>query len=108
MIFLKIDSDNKVTTIYYYPFDLEYGLHQTEEELLSVGYLVDSIPDPEVRDNYAPTLYYNPVEKTFYYVYTQINVPVIEPTTSDLAATQTVIMEVLATMCEGLITNGLM
>ena len=40
---------NVVQSIHYMPFDPEYGLHKTENELRQTGLLIDTLPDqPEV------------------------------------------------------------
>lgn len=50
MIFVRVDSDNKVQAISFFPFDETMGLGKTEEELLEIGKLVDSIPEIKNRE----------------------------------------------------------
>ena len=109
MYYLQSDDQNKIVFIHNMPLDAVYGMNKTKEELLSTGYLVDSIPTPEDRVNEVPILYIQPESMTLYYLYEPtipVEVPIVEITNSDIAATQTVIMEVLATMYEGLIMTG--
>lgn len=68
MIFVKINSENIVEYVHYHPFDETHGLGKTEEELLSEGLLVESIPEPD-ENGKGYILKYNPDDKSFYYEY---------------------------------------
>ena len=68
-IFIKVNQQNQVTFINYQPFDAVHGMKKTREELLSEGYLVNNIPDPEVVDGKVSVLMYNPDTSTLYFEY---------------------------------------
>lgn len=63
-IYITTDNNNKVMLIHNMPFDSQYGLHQTEQELLKTGYLVDSVPEYDTTTlvDKIPILYYNGTE----------------------------------------------
>lgn len=50
MVFVKINSENRIEFIHHRPFDEKSGLGKTEEELRNMGVLVDSIPQPDTSD----------------------------------------------------------
>lgn len=65
MIFLKV-KNGVVEYINYVPFDPIRGLGKTEEELLKVGYLVNSIPDPVRAKDKEPVLKHDEVKGLYY------------------------------------------
>lgn len=65
--YIKLDG-NKITLIHNMPFDPINGLHQTEEDLLKYGVLLDEIPDPQPIPDKIPMPYYS-AEKGVYYEY---------------------------------------
>ena len=73
MIYVKLDENNKVGFRHFLPFDLEYGIGKTKEELEQTGFFVESIPQPEVIVGKAPVLYGDNITKTLWYEY--INIP---------------------------------
>ena len=58
MIFIKTNQDNVIELYHYMPFDKDNGLGKTRDELLSIGYLVDSVPDIESIDGKAAVVKY--------------------------------------------------
>ncbi|MFO7153926.1 MAG: hypothetical protein DIU64_003055 [Caldicoprobacter oshimai] len=67
--FTQDEKGLRVGFIHYMPFHPKYGLGKTEEELKQTGVLIDSIPEPEVREDKIPVLYYNPNTNSVYYEY---------------------------------------
>lgn len=65
MIYLKLNQ-NDVESVHYMPFDEEYGLGKTKEELESEGVLVSSIPEPENRQGKSAILKYSKVDGLYY------------------------------------------
>lgn len=59
MIYIQIDQDNKVLFTHNMPFDEQYGLNKTEQELLLDGYLIDSVPEIPVVDKKIGSYVYN-------------------------------------------------
>lgn len=59
----------KVTRQHYKPFDEQYGLHRTQEELEQEGILVENLPNPEAIPYKNPVLYCNPQTKEVWYEY---------------------------------------
>lgn len=74
MKFIKVqkisDEKYKVVFVHNFPFHPDYGLGLTEEELLKQGMLVEDIPMPLDNGKIA-TLFYNPVDDSFFYEYTE-------------------------------------
>ena len=64
MIYIEIDSENRVIMQHNFPFHPEYGLGKTEEELLQTGYLVESVPSytEEIPSGKSPELHYDGTE----------------------------------------------
>ena len=65
---IYIQTKNEVVTfVHYMPFDKTYGMHKTEKELKSTGFLVDAIPnyEGEVPDNKTAELHYNGAEFSY-------------------------------------------
>lgn len=65
---IYIQTKNEVVTfVHYMPFDETYGMHKTEKELKSTGFLVDAIPnyEGEVPDNKTAELHYNGAEFSY-------------------------------------------
>ena len=58
----------KITFTHFMPFDEQYGMGKTEEELLKEGYLIDEIPDPEQKEGKTAEAHYTP-ERGYYYEY---------------------------------------
>ena len=60
---IYIETKNKIITYtHYMPFDPEFGLGKSEEELKKTGYLVESIPEEysgEIPEGKMPELHYN-------------------------------------------------
>ena len=67
MKFIMVDED-RVVFIHHMPFDPKDCLGKTEEELLEIGYLVESIPEAEAKEGKIPKLHYT-AEKGLYYEY---------------------------------------
>lgn len=65
MIYLKLNQ-NDVESIHYMPFDKEYGLGKTKEELESEGVLMSSIPEPENRQGKSAILKYSQASGLYY------------------------------------------
>lgn len=61
MIYFERGENDILTWIHYMPFDPEFGLHKTKEELLETGYLVDAILEytGEVPAGKMPELHYD-------------------------------------------------
>lgn len=61
MIYFETNSEQMVTSIHYMPFDPEYGMGKTEEELQASGYLVESLPEytEVLPEGKIPRLYYD-------------------------------------------------
>lgn len=45
MIFLKFDSDGKISYIHHAPFDEKHGLKKSKEQLKKEGVLVEQLPE---------------------------------------------------------------
>lgn len=74
MIFVKLGqevSPGKYTIelIHYCPFDEEHGLGKTEEELRTMGELVEEIPEPEIIKGKVPNLIFDKTAGRLYYEY---------------------------------------
>lgn len=78
--FIQVDGE-RVLLIHNMPFDPVNGMGKTEAELLTMGYLLDDIPDPEQREGKIALPYYSP-EKGFYYAYE--DAPAGPATTDDI------------------------
>ncbi|WP_242955175.1 hypothetical protein [Clostridium sporogenes] len=64
------DEKYQVMSIHFMPFDPEYGLEKTKEELeANGGIFVTEIPNPERIEGKYPTLYWNPKTKKLFYEY---------------------------------------
>lgn len=62
MIYYKVNNDNKVIYIHHKPFDPIVGLHETEAELLTAGFLTLAFPDrPLPIIGKRAVLYHNPL-----------------------------------------------
>lgn len=60
--FIKINENNFVTFIHYMPFDSVYGMNLDEKELMSIGILIDEIPEKnktELTEGQNVALFYN-------------------------------------------------
>lgn len=68
MVFIKIDSENKVNYTHYMPFDPIHGLGKTEEELLQDGHFVNVIPEPTEIPKKTHVLKFT-IEKGVFYEY---------------------------------------
>lgn len=66
-MFIKYNSNFEVTYIHYDPFNKQYGLGKTQEELLLEGALVDSIPTPQCPNNKVISYKYNKETNIVYY-----------------------------------------
>jgi hypothetical protein len=69
MIYFEVDNDGLVKFTHYKPFDEKDGLGKTEAELRQTGYLVESIPEPEVIPGKVPVLKFDTNNMQFYYEY---------------------------------------
>ena len=72
MIYLRLNSDNTIGTIYNYPYDPTHGIKMTQEEAEKVGVFIESedvIPLPNNELGKESILKYNPSDKTLYYEY---------------------------------------
>jgi hypothetical protein len=72
MIFIKTDAETKVWYTHHMPFDENYGLKKSETELLQEGYLVESIPQPEIIDGKNAELFYT---KDLGFKYEYVDIP---------------------------------
>lgn len=61
--YIEVEGD-VVTYIHYMPFDEKNGLGKTEEELLTTGFLVEDVAEPEFIDG----------KKSIHYVYLSIKI----------------------------------
>lgn len=66
MIFVEVLENGNTGLVHYMPFDKEFGLGKSEQELLSNGLLVDNVPQPEVIDGKNPILKVDANKKLFY------------------------------------------
>lgn len=71
MIYLETDSQRKVVSTYFMPFDENYGLGKTESELEITGFLVEEIPTPESIEGKYSNVFYTK-EKGFWFEYVDI------------------------------------
>lgn len=105
MIYIEVKTQQVVMS-HHKPFDVEYGLGKTKEELLETGYLVEEIPTFEEREGYRQTLFYDGNE--FYVEYTEVVVPV-DQTTAQIQALEKkmddAIMELTLAMSMGGMPN---
>lgn len=74
-------TEARVGFIHRYPFDAQYGLKQTKEELELTGVLVEELPDPEQNGKIA-TLYVDLATSKTHYEY--IDPPASEIDRSEL------------------------
>lgn len=58
MIFLKTDETGKVIYTHHKPFDNQYGLNKTKEQLLEEGHLVEKLPAIKNKVGFDAILYY--------------------------------------------------
>lgn len=72
MKYVEIYKDtNRVKFIHNMPFDENYGLKKSAEELLKTGYLLKYVPDepdPKAHPGYYFDLYYDPEKDKAEYV----------------------------------------
>ena len=72
MKYVEIYKDtNRVKFIHNMPFDENYGLKKSAEELLKTGYLLNDVPDepdPQAYPGYCFELYYDPEKDEAKYV----------------------------------------
>lgn len=67
------DEKYKVISIHFMPFDHEYGLGKTKEELEAVGgVFIASISEPERIDGKYPIRYWNPIKQKIFYEYEDV------------------------------------
>jgi hypothetical protein len=69
MIYVEVEYDGSIKFVHYKPFDEKDGLGKTEAELKQTGYLVESIPEPEMIEGKVPILKFDKVNEEFYYEY---------------------------------------
>lgn len=74
MIYFEINFNNDVTYINYFPFD-KANLDRSTEDLLTTGYLVESIPEQTVMEGKIANLKYDNVNNKLLYEYEDIPVP---------------------------------
>jgi hypothetical protein len=67
--FTQDEKGLRVGFVHNMPFDEEYGLGKTEDELRQIGALVDEIPEPEQIEGKMAVMYYNPQTNRVYYEY---------------------------------------
>ncbi|SFA69984.1 hypothetical protein [Clostridium frigidicarnis] len=77
MIFLAqlkpINSKNSIVGyIHYDPFNDEYGLNESVDNLKKEGIIIDSIPKPSLIKNKVPELHVNPETNEVWYEYSEI------------------------------------
>lgn len=65
--FVKYDENYVVYYTHYMPFNANYGLKKTAEELLLEGALVDAYEKALCGANQIATYKYNPIENKVYY-----------------------------------------
>ncbi|WP_196296589.1 hypothetical protein [Clostridium sporogenes] len=67
------DEKYKVISIHFMPFDPEYGLHKTKEELEAAGCVfITEIPEPVRIDGKYPIRYWNPKTQKIFYEYEDV------------------------------------
>jgi hypothetical protein len=69
MIYIEVDENETVKYIHYMPLDDSYGLGKSEEELKETGYLVDEIPEPQIKEGFISIAKYNKKENKVWYEY---------------------------------------
>ena len=71
-IYIKVNSNNVVTTIHYDPFDPTQGLSTPRDELEKEGFFVSNVPVAEVKTGRRAVMKYNRDSKELYYDYIPI------------------------------------
>lgn len=69
--FITVNTEGRVQLIHNMPFDAVNGLGKTETQLMSEGYLLDMIPEPQIIDGKNAVAMYN-AENGFYYIYEDV------------------------------------
>lgn len=76
MRYFECDETGKVLFIHFMPFDTEYGIGKTEEDLLKTGLLRDDVPEEypgEIPKGKEPILYFKNGE--FSWILEDLSVP---------------------------------
>ena len=81
MIYVQLNKENKSTMQHFAPFHEQYGLGKTESELLSEGILVESLPEVKQVAGKKEVLNYDPVNKSLYYEYVDVEPEPLDPDT---------------------------
>ena len=87
-VFFQTDSLGEIVYQNNLPFHESWGMRMTEEELLEIGYLVESVPEPPHQEGKTVITIYKDGE--FEFIYQENNVPIddthqrIEQLESDL------------------------
>lgn len=68
-IYIKVNSNNIVTTVHYDPFDPTQGLNTPRDELEKEGFFVSNIPKAEIKTGRRAVMKYNRDSKELYYDY---------------------------------------
>lgn len=98
MIYLKLNGSD-IEFTHFKPFDKVDGLGKTEEELLSDGILVDSIPEPEPIEGKAPVLKYDGTN--LYYEYVDAPLTPEEQTKQEIESLKAQNAQMLLVLVEG-------
>lgn len=101
MIFIKINNNNEVVSQHLMPFHPVYGFNKTEEELLSEGFLVEAIPepDPELAKNKLVILLYSQ-ENGFSYRYDELPSTPPDPVERRIEQSETEILNIQLALTE--------
>lgn len=67
MIYIKLNEFMNIDTMHYMPFDENYGLGKTQEQLeAEAGIFVESVPEPENRPGKVSMLKYSKTDGLYY------------------------------------------
>jgi len=105
MIFImtqKVDDTKEFVTL------RNHNPESIPKELISQGYMVDCIPEPEKTEGKAANLYRNPQDGTFFYEYLDIPPTPEEQMAQELANQKAQLAQVLLSNAELVNTNELL
>lgn len=67
MIYIRLNESMNIDMIHYMPFDENYGLGKTREQLEAQGGIfVESVPEPENQSGKVSTLKYSKTDGLYY------------------------------------------
>lgn len=81
-IYIKTDSNRRITAIHYNPFDPVQGTGETREEMEKTGFFVDEVPEPSNITGRRAIAMYNPDTRKIYYEY--VGIPLSDKERLDL------------------------